>query len=1254
MENQNETNPGSDGCESPRIAMVNPPEGESAKKSEVTSILELLDLSIDNSSSVVAAVSATSMLLETGEVEANLVLLKKWWCMLENCVKELVTTLNRCEENLVERTLRILVLFSRGFSVAAQMLSLQRGLLGRIKCAVEDHMESEGASNAQGTCDALVYLTGLSEREQTLSKSLRGQEGQVIDRAIALQEDIFLLAQVENEPLLRQIIEDAPSRTYLGSLWHAFTAPFENAERPTHDTPPADECVAGIGLATLTEEGNVDKVWDNSLLLNSVIGCAFASAAQHHTLLAAYNFALAMFLFSMKCNVLEELVETSFQLKLGSDTQQGFEWLNFRDAKSQREKTVDWLSHVLSPLHSEVLPLEFAENDPKASYSATVVFLTLLWNVAHCLWQRGCIREAYEWLRSVDVERLQLIAETLSNSETSNEESDGKEREADDLNREACKGAAHYFGSLSWEYIVQHCTQPSTHDGCEQDCMCSTACTSRDMSDHLLWFAHHISCLRDASAIALLCSTPLDILYIISRLHHALRWQRRRWRESDPPHSETTQASAGRAPQKNISEEVLAFLLFIVENYLARKSVRLYHSSVTGSPKSRVSLSRSIKDTVHTVCDELVLSISQGVLSGVCEAEKFDFSGAGGAKCAEGDEEDSEENMVILGNDEQQKLNWLSAQVINTTIVFYHNFRGNIYFQNAWVGTEKCSRWDRGPKDTRRSSQPSAPKGAQSPEPRLYAAAQPSNTPRTSLSHSPEASDVGCGRGNHWRHLSVNRLLPLRLMSQKSTMKTEAKRCSLWLPSRGTLGLILLPHEIATDEMCSTSSEIALRLLVLACRFSDALRLLPLHCRAPHHIPNVHKGTCPDYALKSNHYNVPHLAVVRELNTAVSLLINALRNTSGMEVVMTWQRQRTANADRAMLNRLVNVLLHGILSDALASIEEQVGGSVIRMEVSDTCSADDDGRGEWNTADVCGSQLGMLDFWGAKNSSETPVLCEGNTSPLGLNLLEVSTFTPDVLFDFSAFNSETLYATRQLIKELNAREDEWKRAAVDEVPPDPKETGISVLSLGARRALHANLPFFFQSSPWRLIYSTRFHGYSYSNMTAACQREAANTKNSGKQTRMLLLLELNEPAMCEENAGGDGDVGERFVIGAFLSHPLAVGNRRFYGDSSTFVFQIRIPYDSKPPLIRTYQTTGKNEKFINCTPQRLAVGGGGGCSIFLDNSLSNGSTAACSTFDSPPLTYWRSSSPPDEASASPPNVTCSFDIVTVEVIVISQ
>ncbi|KAI0495486.1 hypothetical protein KFK09_021787 [Dendrobium nobile] len=148
----------------------------------------------------------------------------------------------------------------------------------------------------------------------------------------------------------------------------------------------------------------------------------------------------------------------------------------------------------------------------------------------------------------------------------------------------------------------------------------------------------------------------------------------------------------------------------------------------------------------------------------------------------------------------------------------------------------------------------------------------------------------------------------------------------------------------------------------------------------------------------------------------------------------------------------------------------------------------------------------------------------------------------------------------------------------------------SLMSEELRSFLYFSLPAVAQGRNWVLLYSTWRHGISLSTMY-----------------RKSLLC----PGYCLLVVGDEKGA----VFGGLAEAPLRPSNKKYQGTNSSFVFTNI--YDS--PVI--FRPTGANHYFTLCSPDYLAMGGGGHFALYLDVDLLNGSSYQSETFGNPCLAH---------------------------------
>uniref|UniRef100_A0ACD5VDD4 Uncharacterized protein n=2 Tax=Avena sativa TaxID=4498 RepID=A0ACD5VDD4_AVESA len=146
-----------------------------------------------------------------------------------------------------------------------------------------------------------------------------------------------------------------------------------------------------------------------------------------------------------------------------------------------------------------------------------------------------------------------------------------------------------------------------------------------------------------------------------------------------------------------------------------------------------------------------------------------------------------------------------------------------------------------------------------------------------------------------------------------------------------------------------------------------------------------------------------------------------------------------------------------------------------------------------------------------------------------------------------------------------------------------------LLSEMMRNVLYPSLPVLVQGKNWMLVYSTWRHGISLSTLYRRSMLCAGDS---------LLIIGDKKGA----------------VFGGLVEAPLRpIMQRKYQGTKNCFVFT----NVAGRPVI--YRQTGANNYFTFCSPEYLAMGGGGHFALYLGEDLLNGSSSTSETFNNPCL-----------------------------------
>ncbi|XP_054805402.1 uncharacterized protein LOC129308350 [Prosopis cineraria] len=155
--------------------------------------------------------------------------------------------------------------------------------------------------------------------------------------------------------------------------------------------------------------------------------------------------------------------------------------------------------------------------------------------------------------------------------------------------------------------------------------------------------------------------------------------------------------------------------------------------------------------------------------------------------------------------------------------------------------------------------------------------------------------------------------------------------------------------------------------------------------------------------------------------------------------------------------------------------------------------------------------------------------------------------------------------------------------------PEASEPSV-LLSEKMRNVLYASLPALIHGRKWMLLYSTQRHGISLLTL----------------YRRSLLWPGLSLLVVGDRKGA---------VFGGLVEAPLKPSNKKYQGSSNTFVFTSTSGYPT------VYRPTGVNRYFTLCSPDFLAIGGGGHFALYLDGDLLNGSSSVSETYGNPCLAH---------------------------------
>lgn len=125
---------------------------------------------------------------------------------------------------------------------------------------------------------------------------------------------------------------------------------------------------------------------------------------------------------------------------------------------------------------------------------------------------------------------------------------------------------------------------------------------------------------------------------------------------------------------------------------------------------------------------------------------------------------------------------------------------------------------------------------------------------------------------------------------------------------------------------------------------------------------------------------------------------------------------------------------------------------------------------------------------------------------------------------------------------------------------------------------------------WSLLYSLDQHGISLNTLYTRCQNHTGSA--------LVVMRDSNDA-----------------IFGAWMGQGIHQSKGSYYGSGESFLWRL-----TADKGLRVYKWTGKNDYVALCEPEYLSFGGGDGhYGLYLDDSLIDGSSARCPTFENDPL-----------------------------------
>ncbi|KAI0753832.1 TLD-domain-containing protein [Fomes fomentarius] len=154
-----------------------------------------------------------------------------------------------------------------------------------------------------------------------------------------------------------------------------------------------------------------------------------------------------------------------------------------------------------------------------------------------------------------------------------------------------------------------------------------------------------------------------------------------------------------------------------------------------------------------------------------------------------------------------------------------------------------------------------------------------------------------------------------------------------------------------------------------------------------------------------------------------------------------------------------------------------------------------------------------------------------------------------------------------------------------------KEVTVPVLTVELADMLRPFFPALARlPKTWSLLYSLDQHGISLNTLYGRCQ--------DSKRSALLIVRDAHDS-----------------IFGAWIGEGIHPSKGAYYGSGESFLWKM-VGKDR----VRVFKWTGKNDYVALCEPDYISFGGGDGLyGLWLDDTLMDGSSAKCLTFDNDPL-----------------------------------
>ncbi|KAJ3933281.1 MAG: TLD-domain-containing protein [Lentinula lateritia] len=165
-----------------------------------------------------------------------------------------------------------------------------------------------------------------------------------------------------------------------------------------------------------------------------------------------------------------------------------------------------------------------------------------------------------------------------------------------------------------------------------------------------------------------------------------------------------------------------------------------------------------------------------------------------------------------------------------------------------------------------------------------------------------------------------------------------------------------------------------------------------------------------------------------------------------------------------------------------------------------------------------------------------------------------------------------------------------------------RDATVAVLDVSLAEMIRSRLPALARlPRSWNLLYSLDQHGISLHTLYNKCENQPQLKVSSAFTSKVSALVVMKD----------SGDA----IFGVYMGDGVRQSKGKgYYGSGESFLWRY------VNGNLQVYKWTGKNEYVALCEPEFLSFGGGDGVyGLYLDESLFDGSSARCPTFDNEPL-----------------------------------